>query len=45
MWRFEFTSQSYLRDPVAALERLRAAGPVVEVRFPIVGRTWITTTY
>ena len=38
-------AQSYLRDPVAALERLRAAGPVVEVRFPIVGRTWITTTY
>jgi len=45
MWRFEFTSQSYLRDPAATLERLRAAGPVVEVRFPIVGRTWITTTY
>ena len=45
MWRFEFTSQSYLRDPVAALGRLRAAGPVVEVKFPIIGRTWITTTY
>jgi cytochrome P450 len=45
MWRFEFTSQSYLRDPAATLERLRASGPVVQVKFPIVGRTWITTTY
>jgi cytochrome P450 len=33
-----------LRDPAAGLERLRAAGPVLDVRFPIVGRTWITTT-
>jgi cytochrome P450 PksS len=39
MRRFEFTSQDYLRDPVTALERLRAAGPVVEVKFPIIGRT------
>jgi cytochrome P450 PksS len=40
----DFTSQEYLRDPAPALAKLRAAGPVVEVRFPIVGRTWITTT-
>ena len=44
MLRFDFTSQDYLRDPQQGLARLRAAGPVVEVRFPIVGRTWITTT-
>ena len=44
MLRFDFTSQDYLRDPAAHLARLRAAGPVVQVRFPIVGRTWITTT-
>ena len=44
MRRMDFTSQDYLRDPVAGLASLRAAGPVVEVRFPIVGRTWITTT-
>src|SRR5215475_9689365 len=41
---FEFTTQDYLRDPAAHLAKLRAAGPVVEVRFPIIGRTWITTT-
>jgi cytochrome P450 PksS len=40
----DFTSQDYLRNPAAGIERLRAAGPVVEVRFPIVGKTWITTT-
>jgi cytochrome P450 len=44
MVRFDFTSQDYLRDPATALAKLRAAGPVVEVRFPIIGRTWITTT-
>jgi cytochrome P450 len=44
MLRIDFTSQDYLKDPAAALMKLRAAGPVVEVRFPIVGRTWITTT-
>jgi cytochrome P450 len=44
MPRFDFMSENYLRNPVPELERLRAAGPVVEVRFPIVGRTWITTT-
>lgn len=45
MLRMDFTSQDYLRDPVAGLEKLRAAGPVVQVRFPIVGKTWITTTH
>jgi cytochrome P450 len=44
MLRMDFTSQDYLRDPAAGLARLRAAGPVVQVRFPIVGKTWITTT-
>src|SRR6266487_5526271 len=44
MVRANFTSQDYLRDPATGLTKLRAAGPVVEVPFPIVGRTWITTT-
>jgi hypothetical protein len=44
MPRVDFTSQDYLRDPAAGLTKLRAAGPVVQVRFPIIGRTWITTT-
>jgi cytochrome P450 len=40
----DFNSQDYLRNPAAGIERLRSSGPVVEVRFPIIGRTWITTT-
>ena len=40
----DFTSQEYYRNPAAALERLRAYGPVVEVKFPIIGKVWITTT-
>jgi cytochrome P450 len=44
MFHMDFTSQDYLRDPAAGLAKLRAAGPLVEVRFPIIGKTWITTT-
>jgi cytochrome P450 len=43
--RVDFTSQAFFRDPAAAIERLRASGPVLETRFPIVGKVWITTTY
>src|ERR1700754_4122267 len=41
----DFTSQAFFRDAAAGIERLRALGPVVETRFPIVGKVWITTTY
>jgi cytochrome P450 PksS len=40
----DFSSQDFFRDPAAGIERLRAAGPVVQARFPIVGKVWITTT-
>src|SRR3984957_5704336 len=40
----DFTSQAYFRNPTAEIEKLRAAGPVVEVRFPLVGTVWTTTT-
>jgi cytochrome P450 len=42
--RADFLSQDYFRNPAAAIEKLRAAGPVLEVRFPIVGKLWTTTT-
>src|SRR3954466_16028454 len=42
--RVGFTSQDYFRNPGASLERLRSLGPVVEVRFPIIGKVWATTT-
>jgi cytochrome P450 PksS len=40
----DFSSQDYYRNPAGALERLRALGPVVQVRFPILGTVWATTT-
>jgi cytochrome P450 len=40
----DFTSQNYYRNPAAAIERLRQLGPIVEVRFPIIGKVWATTT-
>src|SRR5712691_10203561 len=40
----DFASQDYFRDPGAGIEKLRSLGPVVEVRFPIIGKLWTTTT-
>jgi cytochrome P450 len=40
----DFSSQEYFRNPAAGLEKLRAAGPVVKIRFPFVGTVWTTTT-
>jgi cytochrome P450 len=40
----DFTSQGYFRNPAAEIEKLRAAGPVVEIRFPLIGTVWTTTT-
>ena len=40
----DFTSQDYFRNPAAAIEKLRRLGPVVEVRFPVIGKVWATTT-
>lgn len=40
----DLTSQDFFRDPDATVRRLQAAGPVVEVGFPMVGRVWMTTT-
>ena len=42
---FDFTSQAFFRDPAAGIARLRASGPAVATKFPIVGKVWITTTY
>lgn len=40
----DFTSQDYFRNPAAAIARQRESGPVVQIKFPIIGRVWITTT-
>ena len=41
----DFTSEIFFRDPQAGVAKLRALGPVVATRFPILGRVWITTTH
>jgi cytochrome P450 len=43
--RVDFASEAFFRDPGAAIAKLRASGPVVATRFPLVGRVWVTTTY
>jgi cytochrome P450 PksS len=40
----DFTGQDFLRDPAGAIERLRRFGPLVQVKFPIIGTVWIATT-
>jgi cytochrome P450 len=42
--RADFLSQAYFRNPKAEIEKLRSAGPVVELRFPMIGNVWTTTT-
>src|SRR5258705_2303326 len=42
--RAAFASQDLFRTPAAAIENLRSIGPVVEVRFPVIGTVWATTT-
>ena len=42
--RADFSSQAYFRNPAAEIAKLRSAGPVLEVQFPIVGKVWTTTT-
>jgi len=43
--RIDFAGEAFFRDPAAGVAALRAAGPAVETRFPIVGKVWVTTTY
>jgi cytochrome P450 PksS len=43
--RLDFTSEAFFRDPPKAIATLRASGPVVATRFPLVGDVWVTTTH
>ena len=45
MRRVDFTSEAFFRDPAATITKLRASGPVVATKFPLVGDVWVTTTY
>ena len=43
--RGDFASEAFFRDPTETVAKLRAIGPAVETRFPIVGKVWVTTTH
>jgi cytochrome P450 len=41
----KLTSQAFMHNPLPTLGRLLRAGPVVRVRLPIVGATWLAVTH
>lgn len=42
---FDILSSSFHANPMSTLDRMRAEGPAVHVRLPIVGRTWLVVTH
>lgn len=40
----DFVSEDFFRNPATMIDELRAEGPLVQVRFPIIGTVWLTTT-
>ncbi len=42
---FDVLSSAFHANPFPTLDRMRAEGPVVRVRLPIVGRTWLAVTH
>ena len=43
--KIDLASQSFMRNPFPTLAQLRAAGPVVRIKLPFLGSTWVATTY
>lgn len=41
----DLASSSFQRDPLPNLARLLEAGPIVRVKVPIIGTTWLATTH
>lgn len=42
---FDIVSASFHADPMPTLGRMRAAGPLIQLKLPIIGQTWLTTTH
>src|SRR5918994_3638931 len=42
---FDIVSPAFHSDPFPTLDRMRAEGPVVRLRVPILGRVWFAVTY
>src|SRR5262245_51631837 len=43
--KIDLVSQAFLRDPFPTYARLREGGSVTQSRLPLVGRSWLATTY
>jgi cytochrome P450 len=42
---FDIISPRFHADPFPTLDHMRAEGPVVRIKLPIVGRTWLAVSY
>jgi cytochrome P450 len=43
--KIDLASHAFARDPFPTYARLREVGPVFQIRLPLVGKTWVATTY
>ncbi len=43
--KFDLVSQEFKRDPLPTFAEMRAQGPIIPVNLPLVGETWLTTTF
>jgi cytochrome P450 len=42
---FQIKGAAFKRDPLPTFAAMRAAGPVIPIKAPFVGRVWVTTTH
>ncbi|MEO6808057.1 MAG: hypothetical protein ABI353_02965, partial [Isosphaeraceae bacterium] len=42
---FDLRAQAFKQDPFPTLARIREQGPLIRVRLPLLGKTWMATTY
>jgi cytochrome P450 len=42
---FDITSARFKADPAPTFAAMRAAGPVIPIKLPFVGKAWVTTTH
>ena len=43
--RIDLESAAFKRDPFPTFAAMRAAGPIVPIKLPFVGSSWVTTTH
>lgn len=43
--KFDLQGAAYMRDPFPTLAAMRAAGPVIRLKIPLMGKIWCATTH